>query len=339
MPPIAPEILILPPLAVAAGVDLYLTLLLIGAAPTLGLWPTPLPGALGDLDSPSVLITVGVFYLLEFAAERFPPAALAWNAFHAIIRPVSGALLALLVLDGQPILVVVTGAVAGAGLASVAHGIRSGSSVLRWLGTGASPSILLVSLAEDVVVVGLVSLALDSPPTAVIVTSVVALWLLRSSPSMLRAFAFAVRLAVGHLFRPLRQRRWTTADEMPPWIVEALENDDLFAPGGALRGGRAAGWRLHGTRRFQIGWVVVRGGAPLFVCRRLGRTVWTDLGAFRVEALLDRDLYRRIDLRGDGPSAFLLFGSDGPSTEGLRAEFPAAEAEETRGVSIAAPVD
>ena len=63
MLPIAPEILILPPLAIAAGIDLYLTLLLIVAAPTLGLWPE-LPGALGDLDSPSVLITVGVFYLL-----------------------------------------------------------------------------------------------------------------------------------------------------------------------------------------------------------------------------------------------------------------------------------
>ena len=93
----------LPPLALAAGVDLYLTLLFIGAAPTMGLWEAPLPGALSDLDSPGVLIMVGTFYVLEFAAERFPPAALLWNAFHAIIRPVSGTLLALLILDGQPL--------------------------------------------------------------------------------------------------------------------------------------------------------------------------------------------------------------------------------------------
>lgn len=192
MPPIAPELLILPPLAVAAGIDLYLTLLLIGAAPTLGLWSLPLPGALGDLDSPSVLITVGVFYLLEFAAERFPPAALAWNGFHAIIRPVSGALLALLLLDGQPLLVSLAGALIGAALASVAHGMRSGSSVLRWLGAGVAPSILLVSLAEDVLVAGLVSLSLDVSPAALAATLVAWILLLGETPSLLRAFAFAV---------------------------------------------------------------------------------------------------------------------------------------------------
>jgi hypothetical protein len=322
VPPIAPEILILPPLAVAAGVDLYLTLLLIGAAPTLGLWPLPLPGALGDLDSPSVLITVGVFYLLEFAAERFPPAALAWNAFHAVIRPVSGALLALLILDGQPLLVVLAGAVTGAALASAAHGMRSGGSVLRWLGAGVAPSILLVSLAEDVLVIGLVSLSLDVSPAAIAITAIAGLLLLGESPSLLRAFAFAVWLAVGHVFRPLRPRRWTGADDMPPWVVRALKDDELFAPGGALRGTRAAAWRLQGRRRFQIGWVVARGGAPLFVSRPRGSAVCIDLGTLEVEALLDEGLYRRIDLRSNGPAPFVLFGSDGPSTESLRAEFP-----------------
>jgi len=320
--PLAPEILILPPLAVAAGVDLYLTLLLIGAAPTLGLWPLPLPGALGELDSTSVLITVGIFYVLEFAAERFPPAALAWNAFHAIIRPVSGALLALLVLEGQPITVILSGAAAGAALASAAHGMRSGASVLRWLGAGVAPSILLVSLAEDVFVAGLVSLSLDIPSVAVGITALAALLLLREMSSLLRAFAFAVWLAVGHVFRPLRQRRWTGVDEMPPWLARALEDDDLFAPGGALRATRAAGWRLGGRRRFQVGWVVVRGGAPLFASRRYGSTVCVDLGTFGVQALMDEGLYRRIDLVTDGPAPFVLLGSDGPSTEALRAEFP-----------------
>jgi len=127
--PIAPEILVLTTLAVAAGVDLCLTLLLIGAAPTLGLWPLPLPGALADLDSPSVLVTVWTFYLLEFDAERFPPAALAWNAFYAIIRPVSGALLAFLVLDGQPLILILIEAVVSAALASVAHLTCSWASV------------------------------------------------------------------------------------------------------------------------------------------------------------------------------------------------------------------
>lgn len=86
-------ILILAPLAIAAGIDLYLTLLFLGVMPTTTWWSDPLPGALGDLDSLGIMVMLGGFYLLEFAAERFPTATLVWNAFHTVIRPVSGALL------------------------------------------------------------------------------------------------------------------------------------------------------------------------------------------------------------------------------------------------------
>ena len=315
------EILALPPLAIAAGVDLYLTLLFIGAAPTTGLWDSPLPGALGDLDSPSVLIMVGTFYLLEFAAERFPPAALAWNAFHAIIRPLSGALLALLLLDGHPPPVMALGALAGGLLASVAHGVRSGSAVLRWLGAGIAPSVLLFSLAEDVLVLGIVSLALDAPAWAFGCAVVAALALAWESPSLLRAFAYAVRLGLAHLFQPLGQRGWRGPEAMPPWVGLAFDADDQLAPGGTLRGTRAGAWRLGGARRFLTGWVVVRDGAPVFVHRRRRSTKCVELGALETNEVLDHDLFRRIDLAGDGFSAFLLFSSAGPSTEGLRAEF------------------
>ncbi len=315
-----PEMLALPPLAIAAGVDLYLTLLFIGAAPTTGLWDGPLPGALQDLDSPGVLLMVGAFYLGEFWAERYPPAAIAWNAFHAIIRPLSGALLALLLLDGHPPLVLVAGAIVGGGLASIAHAVRSGSAVLRWLGTGAAPSTLLVSLAEDVIVVGLVALSLDLPSWAFVVSIVLALALALQSRSLLRAFRYVVGLAVGHLFRTLRNRRWRAADELPGWVRAALENDDLLAPGGALRGTRAGGWRVAGKRRFLVGWVVVRGGTPVFVYRSYGSAVGVDLGGFTVEQILDQDLFRRVDLGGAAPGAFLLVGSSGPSTESLKAE-------------------
>jgi hypothetical protein len=263
---------------------------------------------------------VGTFYLLEFAAERFPPVALAWNAFHAIIRPMSGALLALLLLDGHPMPVVVFGALAGGLLASVAHGIRSGSAVLRWLGAGIAPPVLLFSLAEDVLVLGIASLALDAPAWAFGCAVFAALALAWEGPSLLRAFAYAVRLGVAHLFQPLGQRGWQGPEEMPGWVNHALDDDQL-APGGALRGTRAGAWRLGGRRRFLTGWLVVRGGAPVFVHRRRRSTKCLDMGSLETSEVLDHDLFRRIDLAGDGFTAFLLFSSGGPSTEGLRAEF------------------
>ena len=126
---IPPEFLVLPPLALAAGVDLYLTLLFLGAAPSIGWWDT-MPGALADLNSPGVLIMVGSFYLLELAAEAWPSAALFWNFFHAIIRPLAGALLALLLLDGHPLAVLATGAAVAGFVASAAHASRTGGGVL-----------------------------------------------------------------------------------------------------------------------------------------------------------------------------------------------------------------
>ncbi|HKJ00898.1 MAG TPA: DUF4126 family protein, partial [Longimicrobiales bacterium] len=121
---IPPELLVLPPLALAAGVDLYLTLFFLGAAPATGLWEN-LPGALGELHAPGVLLMVGSFYVAELAAEGWPSAALFWNAFHAIIRPLAGALLALLLLDGQPVAVQASGAAAAGLIASAAHASRT----------------------------------------------------------------------------------------------------------------------------------------------------------------------------------------------------------------------
>jgi hypothetical protein len=319
--PFPPELLALPPLAVAAGVDLYLTLLLIGAAPTLGLWPAPLPGALGDLDSPSVLIVLGIFYLLELTAERFPPAAVVWNAFHAIIRPVSGALLALLLLDGQPFLWILAGAIVAGLLASVTHGIRSGGAVLRWLGAGVAPPNRLVSAAEDVAVMGLVSLTLDAPAWALGVTVVALAVTMPFTRSLLRAFRYAVSLIAGRVFVTFRQRRWRNADELPVWVSASLEDDDVLAPGGALRGSPVGAWKLPGAPHFILGWVVVRGGAPVCVFRRRGGTVRVDLGEVPASGVYEGDLFRRVNLTRTGSRPFLLFGLGGPSVESLRSEF------------------
>jgi hypothetical protein len=320
-PLLPPELLVLPPLALAAGVDLYLTLLFIGAAPTTGLWEQPLPGALGDLDSPGVLIMVGIFYVFEFVAERFPPAALAWNAFHAVIRPVSGALLALLILDGQPFWLIAFGALVGGALASLAHAVRSGAAVLRWLGTGPAPSVLLVSLAEDVIVLGIVALTLDAPVWAAIVAGGLLLLITPAAPSLVRAFAYTIRLALGLLFRHVRWRGWHGNDYLPAWVDEALLHDEELTPGGTVRGTPVGAWRLPGAPRFAVGWVVVRGTTAIFLYKRGQRTSRVNLRRLRTERIEERVLFRRVDLRSEGIAAFILFGPRGPAMESLRAEF------------------
>jgi len=230
------------PLAIAAGIDLYLTLLFLEVMPTTTWWSEPLPGVLGDLDSLAVMIMLGSFYLLEFVAERFPTPTLAWNAFHTVIRPVSVALLALLLLDGQAPLVIAFGAVIAGALASAAHSIRSGALILRWLGSSPAPHPLLTSLVEDVVVLGLVSLVIDQPTWALAAGVLLAV----GGASRVRAFIFAVRLAAGRVFQTLGARRWTNTEHFPRWVRTALEGD-VMAPGGGLHGSPVGAHRLPGA--------------------------------------------------------------------------------------------
>ena len=321
MPELPVELLILPALSLAAGIDLYLTLLFIGAAPTIAWGSQPLPGALGDLDSPAVLLMVGALYILEFAAERSEPSALIWNAFHAVIRPVAGALLALLLLDGAPLLVVVGGALIGATLASISHAVRSGGAIIRWLGSASHPSVLLVSLLEDGLVLGSIALSLDAPVWALPASAGLSLGAAIVLPSYTRAFVFAIRLATARAFQTLTQRRWMSSEELPPWVRYALEGD-ILAPGGGLRGSPAAAHRLPGAPSFSTGWVVVRGSSPLFVYRRRRGAGTVDLGSLPAAQVVETDFFSRVDFgTGSGAFAAVFFGVNGPSEAGLRAEF------------------
>lgn len=322
------ELLILAPLALASGIDLYLTLLVIGAAPTTPWWDHPLPGALGDLDSPGVLLMVGTLYLLEFSAERYPPTALLWNALHAVIRPIAAALLALLLLEGEPLPIVLGGAVAAGALASLAHAVRSGGAIVRWLGSTSTPHVLLVSLLEDTIVIGLVVLALDAPVWALRVAGALALVAAVAVPSSARAFAFAVRLSAARAFQPITLRRWIASEDLPAWVRRALHGD-ILAPGGGLRGSPVGAYRLPGAPRFASGWIVIRGSSPIFVFprglmpgRAGGRPRAIDLAPLDAEEVVEAGFFRRVDLRGaTGAPACVFFGVDGPSVESLRSEF------------------
>jgi len=312
------ELLSLVPLALAAGIDLYLTLFLLGLASHVGWWEV-LPGALGDLASPSILTIVGGAYLLEGLAERWRTAALVWNAFHAIIRPLSGALLCLLLLDGRPAESVVAGAAVAAALASGAHAVRTGGGVLFWFDGASHPNLLLVALLEDVLVLGTVVLTLDHPEWAFALGCLALLAGGRVAGSQIRAFAFAVRLIWSRAWTTIGQPRWDDPEAFPGWVREALAAD-VTPASGRPRGAVAGAHRLPGAQLFVTGWVVVRGGARLFLYRRWRRARKVHLDRLTVLGVSQSAFFRRVPLKGVAPCN-LYFGLGGPGTESLKAEF------------------
>lgn len=319
MPDLPPELWLLLPLALAAGIDLYLTLLVIGAAPTMPWWDHPLPGALSDLDASTILIVVGIVYILEFAAERRPTSALIWNAVHALIRPVSGALLAALLLHGQGPALVLGGALAGGWIASFSHAVRSGGAIVRWLDPAPDPNPLLVSTLEDTLVLGLVVASIEAPPVALGAALVLSLLAAPRALTSTRAFLFAIRFAASRVLQSFRQRTWRRADQLPPWVRATLA-DDIMAPGGGLRGARAAVLRMPGLPRFTTGWIVVRGDDPAFVYGRGDRQV--DLGSLRAVEVVEHDFFRSLELRDEADHAVrIIFFVNGPGPAALAAEF------------------
>ncbi|MDZ7778620.1 MAG: DUF4126 domain-containing protein [Gemmatimonadota bacterium] len=322
MPELTPELWMLLPLALAAGIDLYLTLLIVGAAPTLPWWQHPLPGALGDLDHPLIVVGVGFLYIFELLAERRPASGLVWNAVHALIRPVSGALLTALLLHGQATEVVISGSLAGGALTALSHAVRSGGPIVRWLDPSPTPPPRLVSVLEDVLVLGLVIAVLDAPRLAFGAGLAFAVFAIPGAATAMRAFAFAIRLTGERVFQTIRGRSWTTPDRLPDWVRSSLE-DDIMAPGGGLRGARAALVRMPGLRRLVTGWVVVRGDDPAFVHGRrggVGRRV--ELGSLQPCGVSDHDFFRTLDLRDESGNAVrIVFFVNGPSAASLAAEF------------------
>jgi hypothetical protein len=319
LPP-ADQLAALLPLALAAGLDLPLTLLLIGAAPALGFQSLP-PGELGDLSARPVLVVSVVLWLLEVWAERRPVSALAWNLAQGIVRPLAGALLVLLLIPDADPLVRAGAALVGAGVALWTQAGRTGWRLLLDLARARRPSRALVAAAEDAGALALVALLLDAPLAATALALVtVALGAAWARPSV-RAYFFGLRLLWGSTWGVLAPRRWSEPARFPGWVARALSSD-VLAPGGGLRGAPAGALAHPDLDVFQAGWVVVRGSSPVFVFKRARRTRSVELADARTVRVIQEQIHNRVELLDpQGRTYALCFPWDGPRAEGLEAEF------------------
>jgi len=335
IPLFAPELVFLSliPLAFVAGLDLYLTLLLLGVAARVG-WGGVLPGNLADLGAtPLLAMSVG-FYLVELAAERPGPVSLFWNAAHAPIRMLGAALLLVMAVPDVPGVLHLAGGGMAALLAGVAHGGRFGTRQLLRLAAARPPSFAMVSLAEDGLVLALCTLALAFPTLGAAVTLGIVLLTLTVGRPALRASLFGLRLAWGVWASILSDRRWRTPDDFPGWVRRAGGGDRL-APGGILRGSPAAGWRIPSGGPFRTGWIVITGIGPFFLYRGFTGVRRAFLADARVRRVVGQAVFQRVELEDAGGHRFaLLLARDGPAADILRGEFR----REGRGESNSEPV-
>ena len=165
----------------AAGINLYATVAILGLASRFG-WVLCRRNTASSTTTSSSARALAL-YAIEFVADKVPWLDSVWDAVHTVIRPLGGALIA--VADAGRRSPAMQGLVAllGGTLAAGSHFTKAGTRAAA----NASPepfSNWILSVGEDVFVVGLGMLALKYPIAAavvvticVVVIAVLAAWL------------------------------------------------------------------------------------------------------------------------------------------------------------------
>ncbi len=149
--------------SLAAGVNLYATVALLGLASRYG-W-VALPEQFQAFNHPWMIGLAGALYVVEFFADKIPWVDTMWDTVHTFVRPVGGALIAVAALGEASPTVEGLIALLGGAVAASSHVTKAGTRVAA----NASPepfSNWALSLLEDVFVVTLGFVTLKYPLVA-----------------------------------------------------------------------------------------------------------------------------------------------------------------------------
>jgi hypothetical protein len=291
-------------LSFASGVNLYLAVLVVGLAERLH-WVTGLPPELAILSHTLVLAVAGVLFLLEFVADKIPFVTPVWDAVHTFIRPVGGALLALGAAGHLQPGLQAAAMLAGGSIALGTHGTKMGVRILAH----AAPEPVThsaVSVAEDLGVIGMLSLAYLHPYVAIPLLVLLLVLVAALLPMVSRVLHFLAAGLAGKV------RSWTPragSAAVPAWAGPVLRE---MAPAGPLWAGVAFAGKVRGVPRVKQGCLARLPGQWVFVHRGLfkPRVVRMDEGQALPLRLEPRMLWDSLDLPMQGGSQEFLLPKD-----------------------------
>ena len=147
-----------------SGINLYATVGVLGLLHRYTAFD--LPGGMEVLGNDMVVWPALILYCIEFVADKVPAVDSAWDAIHTFIRVPAGAVLAAMALGDVPMEMQILAGLVGGTLALGSH-VTKATTRLVAHGTGTSPVLSpVVSVIEDVVVIGTVGLVASNPLAA-----------------------------------------------------------------------------------------------------------------------------------------------------------------------------
>ena len=180
----------------AAGLNVYLTVAVLGLLAHFG--TVPLPGTLQPLASWYVIAASGLLFAVEFFGDKIPAFDLVWNALHTFIRIPVAAFLAYRATAALSPWEQLAATLAGGLIALAAHG---GKTAARALVTPSPEPLsnISLSLGEDALTLCLTWLAVRHPYIAAGIALVLVLfvivtvrWVVRALRALFRGAERAV---------------------------------------------------------------------------------------------------------------------------------------------------
>jgi hypothetical protein len=299
-------------LAVACGLNLYLTVATLGILSRFDLLPA-IPDGLQGLEGGIVIASAVALYLVETVIDKISHADSLWDTIHTFIRAPGAALLAVAALWGQPAATMAAGTALALVVALLTHGTKAGgrmalNTTLRTNGR------VWISLGEDVLAAAFAVVAFRFPVYALATAAGLVLATAPFTPRLWRAFHLGTRATTAWLRSIFVPSRWRELDEMPRYTRTLLDDTPLGAA--PPRGTRAALHGRKGTGAFRNGWLVLTVHGLVFVYRGL-------LGPRRIPLPAPRHIEHRpgvwaeiLRVEGDDDSTYTLFLlKDGPEIE------------------------
>jgi hypothetical protein len=253
-------------LSFVSGINLYATVAVVGMCSKYHL-VRGLPAEFQILGHDGVITVALLLYFIEFVVDKIPGLDTLWDSLHTFIRPLGGAMLALLqVGEATPALQVIVFLV-GASLATTAHFTKATTRLL--INTSPEPfSNILASLFEDLGAISLAYLSLAYPRLSLFATLALLVLIGFFLPLLLRS---ARMLFAALLFK----LKWFLQREgaLPPFERLPIAYDEFFER--AREPNETVVWtgygystKVPGIPRSARVWVVITSKAVVVLHRR-----------------------------------------------------------------------